>query len=70
MSNARTHVQMIAALISLSNVGLASDELPDPDFLEWLGMTAEVEELGVDVDSLISSRKDESEDVPEQEAAK
>ncbi len=48
----------VLLLVAVANVS-ASEEQLDPEFLEWLGQTAEVEELGVDVDKwLISNQQD------------
>lgn len=38
-----------------------ADQPLDADFLEWLGQTAEVAEMGVDVESLISEREEKEE---------
>lgn len=36
---------------------LRADELPDAEFLEWLGQITEVEELGVDTNKLIEQHE-------------
>lgn len=42
------------------NTARAEEEL-DLEFLEWLGQTAEVEELGVDVDKWLISKQQSAE---------
>jgi len=48
-------------------MSFASDELPDPELLEWLGLIADVEDLGVDVDTLIDARDDSTEEQEQEE---
>ena len=38
----------------LSGVGYAADDATDIEFLEWLGQATELEEMGVDIDTLIA----------------
>lgn len=38
------------------------DVIPNIEFLEWLGQTAEMEELGVDVDKLIDIQQQDDND--------
>ncbi len=38
----------------------ANDEELDLEFLEWLGQTAEIEELGVDIDNLLLAKEQAS----------
>lgn len=67
-------VPVIAAMIAISPVCIASDDQPDPEFLEWLGLATELEELGVDIDRLIDDTANNTSNVAakdrEQEAAK
>ncbi len=54
---------MLIAVILLvlgQNTVQAEEEL-DLEFLEWLGQTAEVEELGVDVDKWLISKQQSAE---------
>lgn len=53
---------MIAAMVLFSKTGAGSDEHPDMDFLEWLGQVSDVEELGIDVDDLLTLQESESHD--------
>lgn len=46
----------------LSGVAQSAEEPLDPEFLEWLGQMAEVEELGVDIEQFLLSREQASED--------
>ena len=43
------------------NTVQAEEEELDLEFLEWLGQTAEVEELGVDVDKWLISKQQSAE---------
>lgn len=58
--------KFIATLFAFSIIVRASDENPDMEFLEWLGQVTEVEELGVDIENLMDSRSEDS-DESEQE---
>ncbi|MFT6304618.1 MAG: hypothetical protein ACI9XK_003656 [Granulosicoccus sp.] len=49
-------------LFVLSGVAQSAEEPLDPEFLEWLGQMAEVEELGVDIEQFLLSREQASED--------
>lgn len=49
---------LLIIMTMYSNTATASDEPLDVAFLEWLGETAEVEELGMDIDKLIESKED------------
>jgi len=42
----------------LSNSVFAQTESLDLAFLEWLGETAELEEMGVDIEQLIQDKED------------
>ncbi len=44
--------------LTLSKLVFASEEPLDIAFLEWLGETAEVEELGVDIGKLLQIQED------------
>jgi hypothetical protein len=46
----------------LSAVARAAEEPLDLEFLEWLGQMAEVEELGVDIEQLLRSKEQASDD--------
>jgi hypothetical protein len=50
------------ALLMLSAVARAAEEPLDLEFLEWLGQMAEVEELGVDIEQLLRSKEQASDD--------
>ena len=45
-----------------SAIARAAEEPLDLEFLEWLGQTAEVEELGVDIEQWLLSKEQASED--------
>lgn len=45
-------------ILMLSNSVFAQTESLDLAFLEWLGETAELEELGVDIEQLIQNKED------------
>ncbi len=48
-------------LFVLSQNTVQAEEELDLEFLEWLGQTAEVEELGVDVDKWLISKQQSAE---------
>jgi hypothetical protein len=48
--------QLIAILLMASNTINAADEL-NVEFLEWLGQTAEVEELGMDMNDILTEQE-------------
>ena len=58
---------LTVVLLMLANTNHASDELVDIEFLEWLGQTAEVEELGMDINALLEEqeKQKEHEDIAE-----
>jgi hypothetical protein len=51
------------ALLMVTALTRAADEPLDLEFLEWLGQMAEVEELGVDIEQLLLSKEQTTEDV-------
>lgn len=59
-------MKLIAMLFAASGMVLAADENPDLEFLEWLGQVAEVEAMGVDVDSLMDNQSETEESEQEQ----
>lgn len=59
MAKQATLIAVVLILLSL-NRAIAEEEL-DLEFLEWLGQTAEVEELGVDVDKWLLSKQQSAE---------
>ena len=58
---------VIFLMLMFSTLALATEEPLDMAFLEWLGETADVEELGVDIDKLLESREN-SEQKPEEKS--
>jgi hypothetical protein len=48
--------QLTAILLMASNTINAADEL-NVEFLEWLGQTAEVEELGMDMNDILTEQE-------------
>lgn len=58
---------VIFLMLIFSTLALATEEPLDMAFLEWLGETADVEELGVDIDKLLESREN-SEQKPEEKS--
>ncbi len=52
---------LTVVLLMLANTNHASDELVDIEFLEWLGQTAEVEELGMDINALLEEQEKQKE---------
>ena len=51
-----TAAQLTAILLMASNTINAADEL-NVEFLEWLGQTAEVEELGMDMNDILTEQE-------------
>ena len=49
---------VILIILMLSNSVFAQTESLDLAFLEWLGETAELEEMGVDIEQLIQDKED------------
>lgn len=49
---------LIFILLVVFKLAVAADEPLDMDLLEWLGETAEAEELGVDIENLLQSQED------------
>ena len=49
----------ILLAVSFSCAGLcsATERIPDAAFLEWLGQTAELEELGVDIGQMMDDQE-------------
>ncbi len=58
---------VIFLMLMFSTLALATEEPLDMAFLEWLGETADVEALGVDIDKLLESREN-SEQKPEEKS--
>lgn len=56
-------VRTLCLMLTLTaqNTTLAGEDIPDPALLELLGIALEVEQLGIDVDSLINERLDADE---------
>ncbi len=52
---------LIMALIFIDNLEANEEEAFDLDFLEWLGETAEIEEIGVDIDELLKQQEQSEE---------
>ena len=50
------------ALLMVTALTTAAEEPLDLEFLEWLGQMAEVEELGVDIEQLLLSKEQPSDD--------
>ena len=50
------------ALLMVTALTTAAEEPLDLDFLEWLGQMAEVEELGVDIEQLLLSKEQTSDE--------
>lgn len=48
--------------VSIGCVGLcsATESIPDAAFLEWLGQTAEIEELGVDIGQMMDQQEEQT----------
>lgn len=64
---AKQAMLIAAVLFLLSQNKVKAEEELDLEFLEWLGQTAEVEELGVDVDKWLLSKQqsDQSQEAAE-----
>ena len=52
---------MIECLLLLGVTSVNAAEEPDFEFLEWLGQTTEVEEMGVDVNMWLLSKEQKAE---------
>ena len=52
-------VQLTAILFMVANTIYAADEL-NVEFLEWLGQTADVEELGIDMNDMLTEQEQKS----------
>ena len=51
-------LRLTAVLALISTISIASDELPDIEFLEWLGQVTEVEDLGMNINELLEEREE------------
>ena len=49
---------IVLLLLLFSKLASATDEPLDMAFLEWLGETADAEEIGLDIDTLIQLQED------------
>jgi len=47
---------LLILILTFSKVSLATEESLDLEFLEWLGETAELEEMGLDIDELLQKQ--------------
>ena len=51
-------LRLAAVLALIATTINASDELPDIEFLEWLGQVTEVEDLGMDINEILEEREE------------
>lgn len=57
---------VILMVLIISKNALAAEESLDLAFLEWLGETAEIEELGIDIDTLLQQLENNKEQKSEE----
>ena len=63
-------VSIFVSLVLLAATSLASTDALDENFLIWLGETAEIEELGVDIDKLIANQGQSKPNLEKEEVPK
>ena len=56
-------------IMMASNAALAAEEPLEIEFLEWLGASSEVENLGVDIDSLIQEQEQQGSESQSEESS-
>ncbi len=66
----RLKVSIFVSLVLLAATSLASTDALDENFLIWLGETAEIEELGVDIDKLIANQGQSKPNLEKEEVPK
>ena len=66
-SNIMKIIGIIMLIFSFHKTVISAEEALDVEFLEWLGQTAEIEDLGMDIGKLIESQEqpDTTNDVEE-----
>jgi len=57
---------VLIMMLLTPNAVLATEESLDLAFLEWLGETAEMEEMGIDIDKLLQQQEQDAEQESEE----